>query len=139
MEKKQTTSSDPNNSARKKRSISDDDLWAFLQDMYPGVLEKPTDMVRMLASPVISPDKKIDSTALFHKQANDRCKLSESKCPEDFFQLNNVDKCIYDPKTEMTIDEAISYSSTLANGNAQLFQFGTIETSKELLDYVKSG
>ena len=91
-------------------------------------------MVRMLASPVISPARKIDSTAIFHKQSNDRCKVSESKCPEDFFQLNNVNKCIYDPKKEMTLDEAIAYSSTLPNGNAQLFQFGSIETSKELLD-----
>ena len=107
--------------------------------MYPGVLEKPTDMVRMLASPVISPSKKIDSTALFHKQSNNRCKVSESKCPKDFFQLKNLDKCIYDPKTEMTIDEAMAHSSTLANGNAQLFQFGSMETSKELLDYVNSG
>ena len=53
--------------------------------------------------------------------------------------LKNVDKCIYDPKTEMTIDEAMAHRSTLANGNAQLFQFGSMETSKELLDYVNSG
>ena len=125
--------------SRKKRSINDDDLISFLNDVYPGAQQIPTQMVRMLASPEISPDNKIESTALFHKRANNRCQADVSQCPESFFQLEEDGKCIFDPKQEMTMEDAYSYMPTIDNGNAKLFQFESLEKTKMLFEYVKSG
>ena len=95
----------------------------------------------MLSNPTISPDRKASSASILHKDTYDRCAEPSSslECPESFVSLENMDKCIHDPSTEMTFDEANTYMLNLQGGNANLFQFTNEEETKELFEYVKSG
>ena len=127
---------------RTKRSTSKVDLLGrFLREVYPGANQIPTAMIRMLSNPTISPDRKASSASILHKDTYDRCSEPSSslECPESFLSLTNTDKCIHDPSTEMTFDEANAYTLNLEGGNADLFQFTNEEETKELFEYVKSG
>ena len=131
---------EPTTNNRTKRStINEDLLGRFLREVYPGANQIPTAMVRMMANPTITPDQKISSTALLHK--DDRCSNPDSsiECPEPFVSLKNTDQCIHDPNTEMTLDEANEYSLNLESSNARLFQFENIAETKELFEYLKTG
>ena len=127
---------------RTKRSTSKEDLLGrFLREVYPGANQIPTAMIRMLSNPTISPDRKASSASILHKDTYDRCAEPSSslECPESFVSLENTDKCIHDPSTEMTFNGANTYMLNLQGGNANLFQFTNEEETKKLFEYVKSG
>ena len=63
-------------SKRRKRSTNKDDVSSFLNDMYPGAQQVPTQLVQMLASPQIKPDDKLESTAILHNQYEKQCEKS---------------------------------------------------------------
>ena len=95
----------------------------------------------MLSNPTISPDRKASSASILHKDTYDRCSEPSSslECPDLFASLKNTDKCIHDPNTEMTFNEASDYMLNLNGDNANLFQFTNEGKTKELFEYVKSG
>ena len=126
------------NNRRKRSTITEDLLGRFLQEVYPGANQIPTAMVRMMSNPTITPNQKISSSALLHK--DDRCSSPDSslECPEPFIPLKNTDQCIHDPNTEMTLADANTYSQNFEGFNAQLFQFENVVDTKELFQYVKS-
>ena len=126
-------------SSRKKRSIKNDEVHNFLNDMYPGIKQVPTQLVQMLASPGIKPDDKIDSTALIHNQYKKKCEKLKPKCPKYFFRLGSNGKCIHDPRKGMTFADSKSYCSSIENGKAKLFKFETMEETKLLFDYILKG
>ena len=125
--------------ARKKRSVNQDNVRNFLNDMYPGIQQVPTQMVQMLASPQIKPDDKLDSTALFHNQYKKSCEKSQPKCPESFFRLETNGMCIHDPRKGMIFPDSIEYCRNIENGKAKLFRFESLQETKLLLDYIRKG
>ena len=131
--------SETKSSTRKKRSITNDDVTSFLNDMYPGVQQVPTQMVQMLATPQIKPDDKLDSMALYNKQYTKRCEKSQPKCPEEFFRLETNGICIHDPKKGMSFSDSNAYCRDIGDGKAKLFHFENSEETRLLFDYIRKG
>ena len=126
-------------SKRRKRSTNKDDVTSFLNDMYPGAQQVPTQLVQMLASPQIKPDDKLESTAILHNQYEKQCEKFTPKCPESSFRLEKNGICIHDPKKGMNFEDAKDYCHNLAEGKAKLLRFENLQETKLLFEHITRG
>ena len=122
-------------------NLSGDELedgWRnFLTETYPGSLESPTEMIKMLGSPNLAPDKSIDAKSILHPEDESSCPqrlITETlkTCPDGFHMIsNNSDTDIPKPCWHfvselnlMDFEIAANYCQTLRNnGSSQLFNF----------------
>lgn len=109
----------------------------FLFETYPGSMESPVEMVKMLGSPNLAPDKSIDAKSILHSEDESTCpqKLKAETykfCPEGFHTITNTTDTDH-PKpcwhfagevNEMNFELAGNYCQTLdGDGASQLFNF----------------
>ena len=109
----------------------------FLTETYPGSLESPTEMIKMLGSPNLAPDKSIDAKSILHPEDDSSCPqrlVTETlkSCPDGSHMIsNNTDTDIPKPCWHfvseinlMDFEVAANYCQTLGNnGSSQLFNF----------------
>ena len=78
--------------------LSENDLRAegvsFLSIIYPGAKEGPAQMIRMLGSPGLTPDKSMEAQALLNPEDEGQCRKQNMvdkklKCPDGFVQVDN--------------------------------------------------
>ena len=67
---------------------------SFLSLIYPGAKQGPTQMIRMLGSPGLTPDKSIEAQALLNPEDKGQCTNQNMndvklKCPDGFVQTEN--------------------------------------------------
>ena len=66
----------------------------FLLETYPGAQQAPTQMIRMLGSPGMDPDKSMEAEAILNPEDQEKC-LHENKtetllkCPDGFVNIAN--------------------------------------------------
>ena len=68
---------------------------SFLYERYPGAQQSPTQMIRMLGSPGMTPDKSLEAEAILNPEDKKKCKngnMTETskKCPDGFVRISNV-------------------------------------------------
>ena len=119
----------------------------FLNDRYPGAKQLPNQLVRMLGSPDVKPDSKIESTAIYNPEDLEDCESSASSeiilssegenksmseiddiCPSGF-QKTSSESCWHIPSQEMTYEEGASYCKHKGNETAKML---TLVDSNEI-------
>ena len=107
----------------------------FLNATYPGAKKTPNQLVRMMGSPDVSVESKLESAAILNTEEfkkdcsssnNGRKKrdiiYSEETCPDGFVKAGPVGSgsCIHVGTSYMTYNEAIAYCESKDDGNGKL-------------------
>ena len=127
----------------------------FLNDRYPGAKQLPNQLVRMLGSPDVKPDSKIESTAIYNPEDVENCENPDSiqgmlnsksqeeggknideQCPYGFQKISS-DSCWHIPSEEMTYDEGVAYCKDKGNGTAEMLRIISSDEISELYDLRK--
>ena len=127
----------------------------FLNDRYPGAKQLPNQLVRMLGSPDVKPDSKIESTAIYNPEDVENCedpassqsmlnskgqeeggKNIDEQCPSEFRKVSS-DSCWHIPSEEMTYDEGSAYCKDKGNGTAEMLRITSSDEIAELYDLRK--
>ena len=129
--------------------------YSFLNDRYPGAKQLPNQLVRMLGSPDVTPDSKIESTAIYNPEDVENCedpapsqsmlnskgqeeagKNIDEQCPSEFRKISS-DSCWHIPSEEMTYDEGAAYCKDKGNGTAKMLKLTSSDEIAELYDLRK--
>ena len=133
----------------------------FLSDKYPGATKSPNQLVRMIGSPEVSVESKIESVAILNPDEfknpdcpevddpnNGRRKRQESSpqlfiediCPDGFTNVGPAGSgtCIHMSTSRMTHDDAIIYCESQGDGNAILLAADPDEDIQPFLEELYS-
>ena len=131
----------------------------FLNATYPGAKKTPNQLVRMMGSPDVSVESKLESVAVLNTEDNKDCSQSddgnarkkrntvylEETCPYGFVKAGPIGSggCIHMGESYMTYNDATTYCENQADGNAKLLAAEPNEDIepllKELYDVLKNG
>jgi hypothetical protein len=125
----------------------------FLADTYPGATKSPNQMVRMMGSPEVSVESKIESVAILNPNEfkNPDCPevdeqgssipfYVQDNCPDGFTNVGPAESgtCIHMSSSYMTHDDAISYCELQGDGNVILLAADPDEDIQPLLEELYS-
>ena len=140
--------------------LSDDEVqqetYKFLNDRYPGSRQLPNQLVRMLGSPDVEPDNKIESRTIMNPEDVTACSppLTSNQsitndtnqrkkrqfisvdCPGGFTQTGSG-SCWHSSKQSMTYDDAVTYCSNQGNGLGEMLYFQDDDEITELYEMLK--
>ena len=131
----------------------------FLNATYPGATKTPNQLVRMMGSPEVSVESKLESVAILNPEDNKDCEgedddddrkkrstlYGEETCPNGFIKVgpDGSGNCIHVSSSHMTYTEATSYCEDEGGGNAKLFTADPnddVEAElKEIYNMLKNG
>jgi hypothetical protein len=134
---------------------------SFLTDTYPGATKSPNQLVRMIGSPEVSVESKIESVAILNPNEfknpdcpevespnNGRRKRQESSptlyvedtCPDGFTNVgpSGSGACVHMSTNNMTYDDAVTYCENQGDGNAILLAADPDEDIQPLLEELYS-
>ena len=120
---------------------------AFLDYTYPGATQAPTQMIRMLGSPGMSPDKSLDAEAVLNPEDEKKCKyVGNMECPEGFITVTNSSNferpCwkFEDPTEKRSKYGAIDYCQNLIDDDEwRLFTIQQRQDWSVLWDVIDTG
>ena len=109
----------------------------FLSNTYPGSMESPIEMIKMLGSPNLAPDKNLDAKSILHSEDDTTCPQKMTTelyrfCPDGFHSITNTTDTDHpkpcwhfaDEVNEMNFEVAGNYCQNLVgDGTSQLFNF----------------
>ena len=136
---------------------------SFLHDTYPGATKSPNQLVRMIGSPEVSVESKIESVAILNPnefknpdcpeiddpnngkrkrnaQESSPTLYAEETCPDEFVKVGPTGSstCIHISSSYMTYDEATTYCGGQGEGNAILLAADPNENIQPLLENLYS-
>ena len=130
---------------------------SFLASTYPGAKKAPNQLVRMMGSPEVSVEAKLESVAILNPdEFNNDCPaendarkkryaegsnptlFEEGSCPEGFDKIGipGAEICIHRGSEYKTQTEAASYCKELAEGNGKLLIFDPNENMEPVLEHI---
>ena len=128
------------------------ETYHFLNDKYPGSRQLPNQLVRMLGSPDVDPENKIEARAILNpedvsdcsspnetqKKTNTRKRRSPTygNCPNDFIETDHG-SCWNISTQSMTYDDALAYCNNLGNGAGEILWFLDDHETTKLYETLK--
>ena len=129
----------------------------FLADTYPGAKKTPNQLVRMMGSPEVSVEAKLESVAILNPNefdnecpadSNARKKryaegsnptlFEEGNCPDGFDKIGNpgTEICVHRSSEYYTHPDAASYCESQAEGNARLMIIDPSDNVQPILEHI---
>ena len=115
-----------------------DETYNFLNDKYPGSRQLPNQLVRMLGSPDVDPENKIQARAILNPEDASECSTPNTTndngnirkkrttvygdCPNDFIETG-YGSCWHTSTQSMTYDDAVVYCGGQGNGGSEVLTF----------------
>ena len=137
------------------REMTENDLKqevkSFLIDKYPGAKRPPHKLIQMLASPVIDPDAKFESLAIFNNEDKNSClspfenastpssNLSDSSCPEGFILTEFSRHCIHKGERKMSFDSGSTYCQNVSTGAAHILDLEDMLLAVDINTFINNG
>ena len=132
------------------------ETYNFLNDRYPGSRQLPNQLVRMLGSPDVEPDNKIESRVILNPEEVTACyspsnlnqnitnvesrrkkrELISMECPEGF-AITGSGSCWHSSTQSMTYEEAVQYCNDQGNGIGEILHFLDDDEITELYQMLK--
>ena len=144
-----------------EKNLSYDDLsdreiqqetYNFLHDKYPGSRQLPNQLVRMLGSPDVDPENKIEARAILNPEDVSECsspndtqnKVTTRKrrspangnCPNGFIETD-YESCWHISTQSMNYDDALAYCSNHGNGAGEILWFLDDHETNNLYEMLK--
>ena len=129
-----------------------DETYDFLNDKYPGSRQLPNQLVRMLGSPDVDPENKIQARAILNPEGTSECSTPNTTddngnirkkrntvygdCPNDFRETG-YGSCWHTSTQSMTYDEAVAYCGGQGNGGSAVLTFSNPDEIEYLYEKIK--
>ena len=129
-----------------------DETYDFLNDKYPGSRQLPNQLVRMLGSPDVEPENKIQARAILNPEDAIECSTPNTTddngnarkkrntvygdCPNDFRETG-YGSCWHTSTQSMTYDEAVAYCGGQGNGGSAVLTFSNPDEIEYLYEKIK--
>ena len=129
----------------------------FLANTYPGAKKAPNQLVRMMGSPEVSVEAKLESVAILNPdEFNNDCPadgtarkkryaegsnpilFEEGTCPPGFDKIGNpgAEACVHRSSAYYTQSDAASYCESQAEGTAKLMIINPNDDVQPMLEYI---
>ena len=115
-----------------------DETYNFLNDKYPGSRQLPNQLVRMLGSPDVDPENKIEAKAILNPEDDSGCSSpnttqnngnsrkkrnsGDGECPDGFIETG-YGSCWHTSPQTMTYDDSVTYCGNQGNGAGEVLWF----------------
>ena len=129
-----------------------DETYNFLNDKYPGSRQLPNQLVRMLGSPDVDPENKIEARAILNPEDASECISSnetqnsggsrkkrssdQGPCPNGFIE-SGYGSCWHISTQTMAYVDAFTYCSNQGNGAGEILSFFDDHESNKLYEILK--